>query len=331
MSFTPLSAAIDTLTATLQESIDNSKIMKTLDEQISSALGLLVDLILLPFLPLLVGGIIQLYMAVIDFGKWWDNVTGVLKEEGLLGLIKLSLTAMYEGLSDWVGNLLKFLFGTDEEKDAAKKKAIDGILNFIDNVKLSFLPLAVALWILDILMGGKTVKMIESGIRMALEAVGSLVQSIIEFIFEGGTSLANTAVEFSIKVAKGVGDFLWGVLEWVYNLATKGAEHSIDFVVNLLPNLKTDVSGKDFWDQIGLGGVFSAGGDFGKMLGFADGGVVPGPKGKAQLAVVHGGETITPPGQSGGSLTFNFYGLTNEELPEKVRSILRQDGTRYMV
>ncbi len=37
--------------------------------------------------------------------------------------------------------------------------------------------------------------------------------------------------------------------------------------------------------------------------GFAQGGVVPGPRGRGQLAVVHGGETIIPAGRGGGGAT----------------------------
>jgi len=49
------------------------------------------------------------------------------------------------------------------------------------------------------------------------------------------------------------------------------------------------------------------GGKVGRFLGFADGGVVPGPKGQAQLAVVHGGETIIPSGRgTTGSLIINI-------------------------
>lgn len=43
---------------------------------------------------------------------------------------------------------------------------------------------------------------------------------------------------------------------------------------------------------VGSGGIPVAG-------SFADGGVIPGPIGKAQLAVVHGGETVIPTGQPG--------------------------------
>ena len=47
-----------------------------------------------------------------------------------------------------------------------------------------------------------------------------------------------------------------------------------------------------------LKGGISIGRSIGRILGFAQGGIVPGPIGKPTLAVVHGGETITPPGES---------------------------------
>lgn len=40
----------------------------------------------------------------------------------------------------------------------------------------------------------------------------------------------------------------------------------------------------------------------GKLPGYATGGMVPGATGAPQLAIVHGGETITPAGQGGGTL-----------------------------
>jgi len=46
----------------------------------------------------------------------------------------------------------------------------------------------------------------------------------------------------------------------------------------------------------GTGGTIIS--KIGSLLGFAEGGVVPGPVGQPQLAVVHGGETITPPNKN---------------------------------
>lgn len=52
-----------------------------------------------------------------------------------------------------------------------------------------------------------------------------------------------------------------------------------------------------------VGGFF---GGAGHMLGFAEGGVVPGPQGAPMLAMVHGGEVITPPQ--------NIYNATNSAM-----------------
>jgi hypothetical protein len=49
---------------------------------------------------------------------------------------------------------------------------------------------------------------------------------------------------------------------------------------------------------------------------YAEGGIVPGPIGQPQLAIVHGGETVIPPGQTSNSLsvTQNFYGSSPDTM-----------------
>jgi phage-related minor tail protein len=64
-------------------------------------------------------------------------------------------------------------------------------------------------------------------------------------------------------------------------------------------------------------------GGVGKVLGFADGGVVPGPKGAPVPAVVHGGETITPPGEGGGAGVVQNINIS-PGLPETVRAEISQ-------
>jgi len=54
-------------------------------------------------------------------------------------------------------------------------------------------------------------------------------------------------------------------------------------------------------------------GSGGVLEGFATGGTVGGPKGKAQLAVVHGGERVSTPGNDvGGGVTINFNGVVTD-------------------
>jgi hypothetical protein len=53
------------------------------------------------------------------------------------------------------------------------------------------------------------------------------------------------------------------------------------------------------------------------------GGIVPGPIGKPQLAVVHGGEKITPAGKTQGDVKveINIYDATD---PNRVGTIVEQ-------
>jgi len=88
-------------------------------------------------------------------------------------------------------------------------------------------------------------------------------------------------------------------------------------LVDPLGGLKTKESASD---QLGgkLGNPFKA---LGNLLGFADGGVVPGPKGDPMLAMVHGGERITPPdSQAGSTIVFDLRNatLTDKNIVEKI-------------
>lgn len=50
-----------------------SKVLTTVQDTVGKALGLLVDLVLLPFLPLLVFGLLYLYTAIMWVGKIWND------------------------------------------------------------------------------------------------------------------------------------------------------------------------------------------------------------------------------------------------------------------
>ena len=62
---------------------------------------------------------------------------------------------------------------------------------------------------------------------------------------------------------------------------------------------------------------------------FDQGGVVSGSG--AQLAVVHGGETVTPAGKSAGGITINCpnYVGSKSDLMKAVTDALRQQQYRY--
>ncbi|MFA6048282.1 MAG: phage tail tape measure protein [Parcubacteria group bacterium] len=63
------------------------------------------------------------------------------------------------------------------------------------------------------------------------------------------------------------------------------------------------------------------------LLGFADGGVVPGPKGSPTMAMVHGGERITPPGKNEGlTMIFDLRGatMTDKDFITRIKSELNK-------
>ncbi len=287
-------AAIDALEATLNEAVQNSKIMNTLDREISKALGLLVDLILLPFLPLLVGAIISLYGAVIEFGKWWNNVTTILEKEGILGLVKASLEIDKKIATDWVENLMKFLFGTDAERSAAVAGAIKVVTDFFKTVfGWTLLP-----QILEFLFGqtNKALKSIDFGVLVkSLTAAASLIWKIVEFIFTGMASIFKNVVDFTINLGKGTGaDLLWSIA---------------DKIINGIP-------------MVAKIGVESATGMF--QSGYnAAASINPF---KSQTT-----NTSTTNKATTSNNNFNFYGLQPEQLPDKIMSELRKYGAGFFL
>jgi len=319
----PIAIAVEALDATLKEAVNNSKIMNTLDKEISKALGLLVDLILLPFLPILVGGIIQLYMAVLAFGKWWNDVTSVLKKEGLLGLIKLSIDAGINWAEEFIGSILKFLFGTGEEKKA-NVKTIDAIINFLKPI--FGIPLLEG--ILKFLFGERPVlPTITASVLVGFGKLLTLHESILNFIFGITKTGVKDLFTFLVSIPLNLAGLMLKIMEYVFGINTTVAQNKITTYFELLKANPLDTA----WQALtaGAGGFIKSALS---LVGMAEGGPVRG--GQSYLVGEKGPEMFTPSSSgtispnSGGN-TFNFYGLTHEELPEKVRSILRQEGSRY--
>ncbi len=87
------------------------------------------------------------------------------------------------------------------------------------------------------------------------------------------------------------------------------------------PPTPQQASGGGNWGGI-ISGIGSA---FGKIMGFADGGIVPGKTGAPMPAIVHGGEKITPAG-GGGNVEINIIGAPEGTRTEE--SETNQGGKR---
>ena len=62
------------LVSIIGDALSNSKILTTILGTVGQALGLLIDVILLPFLPILITGIIWLYEGIMIFYKFWNGI-----------------------------------------------------------------------------------------------------------------------------------------------------------------------------------------------------------------------------------------------------------------
>jgi hypothetical protein len=74
------------LVMALKKATDQSKILGVVESSVGKALGLLIDLILLPFLPLIIWSIINLYNAIIAFGISWNAYVGTDPVAALMAL-----------------------------------------------------------------------------------------------------------------------------------------------------------------------------------------------------------------------------------------------------
>ena len=275
------------LVSIIGDAISNSKILTTILGTIGQALGLLIDVILLPFLPILITGIIWLYEGIMTFYKFWNGIwsgktiqtigsalstLGTILAKGIGGLLQLGINFL-GAAGSMIWNFLQWLWGI-----ATAARGIE--LSLLFNIAGAIWNFLQWLW------------NVTSGIRGA---------------------------EFNLLMS--VGGAAASFLQWLWNTITSGGAN---LVINLMSGASnaasSALSGAGSW----LSGVEN-------LLFYDQGGVVPGSG--PQLAVVHGGETVTKAGQSTGNITINAnnYVGSKTELMKVVTDALRQNQYRYNV
>tara|TARA_Y100000310_G_scaffold330185_1_gene401421 strand:+ start:2030 stop:4510 length:2481 start_codon:yes stop_codon:yes gene_type:complete len=125
-----------------------------------------------------------------------------------------------------------------------------------------------------------------------------------------GAGQGSAAEGFQPFLREGLTAFMGGQEVFAEFLRTVGRTGELIDIQGIMGHLETlgltmanigKLSGEQLENIMRLiGGI---GGFVQPISGFARGGVVDGPVGAPQLAMVHGGETITPPGGSGGGKT----------------------------
>lgn len=347
---TPATTAMKGLTAVLEVGLKNSKIVQTVTKKIGEALGLLVDLILLPFLPILIWGIINLFKAVLWLGDIWKNM---IKQLGM----PLSLTILAGAA------LLAFL--------SAK------VISATVDLAIAKASMALYAW----LMAGGAGTLITAGVNFVVGAIAGLVGLVGTFILwlEGLFAAGGVSAVLGITIAVALGAAVGAVMVWflqlfgvftaISDLGKSFRDHAaewfnslpgpiqkvvegLQFVLGLLANIINLIPGMNILTKEKMSGMIASGtfspevlknlrGKYGEteagysggkytvggkeVMEFAEGGMVPGTG--AKLAVLHGGETVLPPGK--GGITLNFYGYQDDAFIRKVRDIIRSDATRY--
>jgi hypothetical protein len=268
------------------DAISNSKILMTVLGTIGKALGLLIDVILLPFLPILTTGIIWLFQGIMLFYRLWNSIWTSKIVQNLAAGITSLVTSFAKGLA----GLLTLNIGFANAVASTAWTVIQWLWKLFTTNAVANLALSIA-----------------------LGPVGILLNWLYSIITGNQTP--------TMKLLISVGGAALSFLQWLWNTITSGG-------ANLVVNITSAASSAVSSAVSGATSALSSAGDFlSSLLHFDQGGTVPGTG--AQLAVVHGGETVTPKGQSGGSNTFNFYGYDDAKLKSSVENILRQQNNRY--
>ena len=146
--------------------------------------------------------------------------------------------------------------------------------------------------------------MVVENLKFIADWIGKQAEKISDIwnsLMGGIKNFTSSGMEAVKGVVQTVVDWIWNKINWV--------KDKIASVVNTFKNVGSTISS----------GISSAYGTVTGALGFAKGGVVPGPIGQAVPAIVHGGETIIPVGKGAG-ITVNINGGTylSEDVAERL-------------
>lgn len=139
-------------------------------------------------------------------------------------------------------------------------------------------------------------------IGVAVTAVAYLIIRNFQTIKDFVIGVINTIISWW----RSLPGWISGALSGVANIIIAPFRNAFDWIRNAVQGVIDAINRvKNAAGNIGGGAKNLFGGLVGKLPGFATGGIVPGPIGSPQLAIVHGGEEVIPNGGAKGN-TYNF-------------------------
>lgn len=283
MAAPAVTPAVQALTAVLEEAVANSRIIAALDRIIGQTLGLLVDLILLPFLPILIWVLKGLLSWVVDFGKWWNDFwkgSGKTLIDGIVALgdaIAGGIGALVDIGVKLGGALLDLGVGFLKWLWQAATGAASAVIDFAFKAPGAVYELLSWVW-------GIATKGTDIAMDILFNKIPGAVGDLLDWLWEIGTGVTKflSTLEFDIP------EPIKSILSWLKDIAGG----VVSFTVEVTSKAVGDVAG-----AVGgaVGGAFGGMLDFLKSIGvpfLASGGVIS----ETGIAVVHKGETVVPSG-----------------------------------
>ena len=358
LSFYGMTGALLVASA-IKNMIKESQIVSKFLGTVSKLLGTLVDLVLLPFLPILIWVIMGLTSAIMLLLPLLKPANAIINpspsstdpiESGAAKGIKL---ATPEGWPIDIPTLVGAIFGAivgailGGEWGAVIGAAIGALL-----VRAAYTLGSGFMEALGKLDPAAMISKLAGIIAGA--SFGSIVGAILGGILGSLLGPAGTVAGAALGAVLGgiVGAVFTSVIwDAMYNLGDKfyhllaGWWENIGLWIEYIKGLISGLS----WDSVIAGFKVMLNAMIMLLnapikainipLGFLTGQQIPelpyldsgGTIEKTGVAVVHKGETVVPAGQGTGSLTLNFYGYQDDKFIAKVKDVLRSEGTRYQV
>jgi hypothetical protein len=327
--------AITGLTAATETANILAKTTSGLMETVGKALSSIVNLFIQPLAPLMTYLMVQIVAGLTNFKVWWDNLPKWFDEKIFAPIkewVQKYIIDPILGIKDseaykWLVGFLSFKWAwdiVDKVKDSEAYKWLLGFVSFkwiwdtVDKIRDSdsykwLLGFSSFKWVWDVVDKIKDSESYKwllgfSSFKWIWDVTDKIKESASYKWLSGFASFK----WFWDEVDKIKGSTAYKFLSDIPGVVGKAIHNLIAMVNNAIVNSPLG------WVS-GLAPM--------EIQSFASGGTVSGSG--AQLAIVHGGETISPAGQGGANITLNFYGYQDDKFVQKVKDVLRSQGTVY--